>query len=299
MPCRFNNDRETGRFRGIAFVTFPSVDVAESVVRNLNAQSLKGRDIFLDFSRERERRPGPPGRGGQDSHHGIQPPEGLPPGGGGGTSGGYGAPPPMHHGNQPGNFAVPSGPPMQFQGLVSAPPQVQPQVAPGQLMFPGSVPSFPNQGQMLQPIILSADGKVLSGQAPPGGLVLQGHGAGPMGVPGVGAGAGMPGAPPAPQPALLPPQVMAGAAGGGMPPGAPPPPQQPPVMDGAGIGGMPQMQPPPGAMAAAAPKEPSELKLDLPVGIATAQHVRSTTPMLCEYVFGHMHRKCFPMCAMV
>lgn len=268
---RFNNDRETGRFRGIAFVTFPSVDVAESVVRNLNAQGLKGRDIYLDFSRDRERRPGPP-RGGQDGHHPMHPPDQHGQAGGAGNSGGYGGPPQMHHNSQPGGYAVPSAPPMQqYPGLVTAPPQGQPQAGPGHLMFQGNVPSFPGQGQMLQPIILSADGKVISGQAPPGGLVLQGHGAAPMGVPGVGAGAAMPGAPPAPQPALLPPQVMSGGAGGGMPPSAPPP-QQPRGVDG-GMGVMQHAQAA-SAAAAAVPKEPSELKPDLPVGIATAQHVR-------------------------
>lgn len=245
-------------------------------MRNLNAQSLKGRDIYLDFSRDRDRRPGPP-RGGQDGgHHSMHAPEVHAPGGGAGNSGGYGAPPQMHHGNQQGGYPVPTAPPMQqYPGLVSAPPQGgQPQVGPGQLVFQGNVPSFPGQGQMMQPIILSADGKVLSGQAPPGGLLLQGPGAGPMGVPGVGAAAAMPGAPPAPQPALLPPQVMSGGAGGALPPSAPPPPQQPRGVDGGGMGGMQHAQASPAAVAAAVPKEPSELKPDLPVGIATAQHVR-------------------------
>eukprot|EP00892_Ulva_mutabilis_P001266 jgi/Ulvmu1/1113/UM106_0030.1 len=265
----FNNDRETGRFRGIAFVTFPSVDVAESVVRNLNAQNLKGRDIYLDFSRDRERRPGPP-RGGQDSHHPPHPQDVHGPSGGSGGGGGYGAPPQMHHNSQPTGYSVPSAPPMQYPGLVSAPPG-QPQVGPGQLVFQGNVPNFPGQGQMLQPIILSADGKVISGQAPPGGLLLQGHGAAPMNVPGMPSGAAMPGAAPAPQPALLPPQVMGGGTGGGMPPGAPPPPQQP-RNDGGGMGGMPHPQAQAAAAAAAAPKEPADLKPDLPIGIATAQH---------------------------
>lgn len=279
--CRFNNDRETGRFRGIAFVTFPNVDVAESVVRNLNAQNLKGREIYLDFSRDRDRRPGPP-RGGQEGgHHSMHAPEVHAPGGGAGNSSGYGAPPQMHHGNQPGGYPVPNAPPMQqYPALVSAPPQGQPQVGPGQLVFQGNVPSFPGQGQMMQPIILSADGKVLSGQAPPGGLLLQGPGPGPMGVPGVGPAAAMPGPPPAPQPALLPPPVMSGGTGGALPPSAPPPPQPRGVDGGSSMGGMQHAQASSAALAAAVPKEPSELKPDLPVGIATAQHVRDVVTCL-------------------
>ena len=35
-PCRWSKDKETGRFKGIAFITFPSIDMAESAVRNLN-----------------------------------------------------------------------------------------------------------------------------------------------------------------------------------------------------------------------------------------------------------------------
>ncbi|KAF8801779.1 RNA-binding domain-containing protein [Phlegmacium glaucopus] len=66
-------DRETGRSRGFAFVTFSSSTEADEAVANLNESELDGRRIRCNLANER-----PSGGGGGRG------------GGGGGGRGGYG-----------------------------------------------------------------------------------------------------------------------------------------------------------------------------------------------------------------
>jgi RNA recognition motif-containing protein len=56
-------DRETGRSRGFGFVTFDSDDDAESAMREMDGQSLDGRNIRVNEARERAPRGG--GGGGR------------------------------------------------------------------------------------------------------------------------------------------------------------------------------------------------------------------------------------------
>lgn len=73
-------DRDTGRLRGFAFVTFSSREIGEAAVAQLEGAELGGRNLRV---REAEDRRGPGGGGGGGG--------GRPRGGGyGGGGGGYG-----------------------------------------------------------------------------------------------------------------------------------------------------------------------------------------------------------------
>ena len=56
-------DRETGRSRGFAFVTFESEDDAEAAL-SLDGNSLNGRDMRVSIATERPRNNGPRRDGG-------------------------------------------------------------------------------------------------------------------------------------------------------------------------------------------------------------------------------------------
>jgi len=67
-------DRETGRSRGFAFVEFDSEDAAGEAIDRLNGQEVEGRELRLDFARDKREGGGGGFRGGR--------------GGGGGDRGG-------------------------------------------------------------------------------------------------------------------------------------------------------------------------------------------------------------------
>jgi len=46
-------DRETGRCRGFAYVTYSSADEASAAIKDLNAQELDGRRIKVDYASNR------------------------------------------------------------------------------------------------------------------------------------------------------------------------------------------------------------------------------------------------------
>lgn len=50
-------DRETGRFRGIAFVTMNDAEQATAAIKELNGADLGGRPMRVDESKPRESRP--------------------------------------------------------------------------------------------------------------------------------------------------------------------------------------------------------------------------------------------------
>lgn len=271
--CRLQNDRETGKFRGIAFVAFPSIEIAESAVRNLNKSPLKGREIFLDFSRERERRGG--GNRHHDSqhnHHGHAPPPDMHTGPGMAHNTVSGAAPSNQHAPQApqGTMYHTSGGVAYHQVAGASAPNGQTVGGPGQqIMFQGQ-PQMAPPGQMVsQTIIMTPDGQFISGAAPPGGMVVQG-----------GQHMNMPGAPSGPE----------GAAVGGQqqqhmllrPHGASGPPGPPQTRAVDASGGASHMH----AMQIAGPqmhggmmpvRAPHELQPDVPVGLPTAQHVRCLT----------------------
>ncbi len=72
---RLINDRETGRFRGFAFVEMPESD-AQTAIARLNGHDMEGRQLRVNEAREREG-----GGGGGRGRGGF---------GGGGGGGGYG-----------------------------------------------------------------------------------------------------------------------------------------------------------------------------------------------------------------
>ena len=74
-------DRETGRSRGFAFVTYASSRDAEEAIRNLNGVEMQGRQIRID--RSTPRGSGPRGGGGGGGY-------------GGGRGGGGGGPGPCY-----------------------------------------------------------------------------------------------------------------------------------------------------------------------------------------------------------
>ena len=60
------NDRETGRFRGIAFITMNDVAQGQEAINKLNGSSLGGRTLKVEASQPRENRGGfGGGQGGQ------------------------------------------------------------------------------------------------------------------------------------------------------------------------------------------------------------------------------------------
>ena len=80
-------DRETGRFRGIAFVTMNDAEQGANAIKSLNGADMGGRAMRVDDSKPRESRPGNRvggfggGRGGFGGGRG---------GFGGGNRGGFG-----------------------------------------------------------------------------------------------------------------------------------------------------------------------------------------------------------------
>lgn len=74
---RLINDRETGRFRGFAFVEMPDAD-AQNAINRLNGQDMDGRTLRVNEAREREGAGGgPPRRGpGGGPGGGNRPPRG-------------------------------------------------------------------------------------------------------------------------------------------------------------------------------------------------------------------------------
>jgi RNA recognition motif. (a.k.a. RRM, RBD, or RNP domain) len=300
IAYRFSKDKETGRFRGIAFITFPSLDIAESAVRNLNQVSLKGREIYLDFSRsrsddrgrDRDRGGGPGDRGdlrGPGPRDRTR--DGYPSdrGGGdgyGGGGGGGGAGPPQYHqfphqgqpqmGGAPG-FGAPGGGQMGHGG---APASMAPgQQGQGQPIF---LPQGQGQG-MPQTIIVQPDGRqviLAPGQPLPMGMQLapqqqqQLQRQHPQQMGQFPGGAAPQGGPQDARQAA----AGSGAAGPAIPAGQPFGMAQP----GGGGPQQQQLQGPPGVQAAAQPKAPSELPHNLPIGQATAFHVR---PLLHTHAF--------------
>jgi RNA recognition motif-containing protein len=77
-------DRETGRPRGFAFVTFESADAAREAIEKFDGQDFGGRPLRINEARPREDRGGGGGGGGGGGFRGA--PRG---GGGGGGRGGY------------------------------------------------------------------------------------------------------------------------------------------------------------------------------------------------------------------
>lgn len=77
---RLINDRETGRFRGFAFVEMPESD-AQTAIARLNGHDMEGRQLRVNEAREREGGGGGGGGRGRGGYGG---------GGGGGGGGGYG-----------------------------------------------------------------------------------------------------------------------------------------------------------------------------------------------------------------
>jgi len=72
---RLINDRETGRFRGFAFVEMPDAD-AQNAINRLNGQDMDGRQLRVNEAREREGGGGPPRRGPGAGPGGNRPPRG-------------------------------------------------------------------------------------------------------------------------------------------------------------------------------------------------------------------------------
>lgn len=79
---RVITDRDTGRSKGFAFVTFSNEDDAAKCKSEMDGQMLDGRAVKIDFPREREDRGGGYGGGGGGYGGGGY--------GGGGGGGGYG-----------------------------------------------------------------------------------------------------------------------------------------------------------------------------------------------------------------
>jgi len=57
VSLRMITDRETGRFRGFAFVEMETEDAAEAAINALNGQELDGRKLVVNEAMER--RPSP------------------------------------------------------------------------------------------------------------------------------------------------------------------------------------------------------------------------------------------------
>jgi RNA recognition motif-containing protein len=75
-------DRETGRFRGFAFVSMDSPEAMNAAIEALNGKEWQGRVLNINEARPREERPSyGGGGGGKRGGYG---------GGGGGQRGGYG-----------------------------------------------------------------------------------------------------------------------------------------------------------------------------------------------------------------
>jgi hypothetical protein len=290
---RFSKDKETGRFRGIAFVTFPSIDIAESAVRNLNQVALNGRDIFLDFSRGdrgrdrdrvdrgpdlREWAPDLRSRPGRDRTRDGIPSEGHDPRYGGGAPGPqqfhqYQQMPPQQQAHTQGPYGG------QAQGSVITQSQPPHTAGPGGMMAQQGQPQgmiFAPQGQaqgqvLPQTIIVQADGRQVilqPGQQPPVGMIQQ--------ISGLPMGAIPQGSMPMPAQARMPEGRLQGeqqmvhvqmAGQGVIAPGVGQP------MLAAPAGGAPGLPQHAAAVLAAHVKAPSELQPDLPVGQATAMHV--------------------------
>lgn len=87
--CFLPSDRETGRPRGFAFITFTSEDEASSAIERFNGEELDGRALRVDVADSRPRREGGGGGGPRGGGFGGGGGGGF----GGGGGGGFGGPP--------------------------------------------------------------------------------------------------------------------------------------------------------------------------------------------------------------
>ncbi|MDH5673609.1 MAG: RNA-binding protein [Myxococcales bacterium] len=87
VDVRIPLDRDSGRPRGFAFVTYSSEEEASAAIEQLNGQDLEGRALRIDTAEERRPpRPGPSFNDNGPSDYG----DGGGGGGGGGRGRGYG-----------------------------------------------------------------------------------------------------------------------------------------------------------------------------------------------------------------
>jgi RNA recognition motif-containing protein len=61
--CRLISDRETGKFRGFAFVEMSTEDAAQSAIKALDGQEVDGRQLRVNLAQDK-RQDGPRGGGG-------------------------------------------------------------------------------------------------------------------------------------------------------------------------------------------------------------------------------------------
>jgi len=52
-------DRETGNFRGFAFITYGSDDAASEAVAQMNGQEVEGRSLKVTFAEDKRKEGGP------------------------------------------------------------------------------------------------------------------------------------------------------------------------------------------------------------------------------------------------
>jgi RNA recognition motif-containing protein len=59
------NDRETGRFRGFAFVEMATPEAKDAAIKGLDGQEVEGRQLRVNEAQDR-----PQGGGGRGGYHG-------------------------------------------------------------------------------------------------------------------------------------------------------------------------------------------------------------------------------------
>jgi RNA recognition motif-containing protein len=62
------NDRETGRFRGFAFVEMATPEARDAAIKGLDGQEVDGRQLRVNEAQEK-----PQGGGGRGGFHGSKP----------------------------------------------------------------------------------------------------------------------------------------------------------------------------------------------------------------------------------